>query len=132
MSTQGSRLQELINELLESPHSFAIGIGLPTAATIYDILKDKRAISRYVLKRIVETYPHVNPDWLVEGRLPKLLTGKKEKEPPEILNEKSEKYNLVCAECKKKDDENKDLRLKVIELQELYIECLKKVNALAG
>lgn len=128
---QSERLRALINELLESPHSFAIGIGLPTAATVYDILNNKRPISPAILKKIVSSYPHLNPEWLLKGTPPKLLTGRPEEKPSELVAEAGEKYEAqTCKLCKEKDKEIAKLNTKLIDLQEQYIDCLKEISGL--
>jgi hypothetical protein len=125
---QSERLKSLITELLESPHSFAVGIGLPSAATIYAVINNGRPISQKLLKRIIDTYPNLNPDWIINGTLPKLLTGKMELNKNEILNEGTEYYNSKCHECREKDKEIEKLKSEIIDLQKQIIDKLKEAS----
>jgi predicted transcriptional regulator len=61
--SQAERLKKVINSLLESPKSFSESIGLPSPTTIYDILASKRKLTPAIMKKIIETYPNLNPDW---------------------------------------------------------------------
>jgi len=96
--SQAERLKKVINSLLETPHSFAMGIKLPTAATIYDILKGKRQISRAVLRKIKEAYPELNTEWLLTGE-GEVYLWKRGFPEAETLKEKEEKYGNDCSLC---------------------------------
>lgn len=134
---EAERLRALITELLESPHSFAIGIGLTKATTIYEVINGKRSISPSLLKKIITTYPNLNPEWLIRGTGTKLLTINKqdliEKGTFEIVKEEPEVYEKTsrdCKNCQKKDEEIKRLLYEINSVQRELNDCRKEVLAL--
>lgn len=122
---QSERLKALITELLETPNSFAIGIGLSTPATIYAVINNGRPISQKLLKKIIDAYPNLNPEWILNGTFPKLLTSKKE---DGVAEERTNYEILSCKVCLEKDKEIMRLNNKLIELHEQYLECLKELS----
>jgi hypothetical protein len=128
--SQGKRLKDIIQSLLESPKSFSDGIGLTSPTTIYDVISDKREITPALLKRIIDTYPLINPDWLLKGTLPKLLTERVELNDVNIAYEKTGTIRMKCHSCQEKDIEIAKLSKDLIELQKQYIDLLKEVSDL--
>jgi hypothetical protein len=125
--SQGERLKKVINSLLESPKSFSDGIGLPSATTIYDVLSDKREITPALLKKIIDTYPNLDPDWLLTGK-GNMFTWQEKQSEGEKLEDGGKIYNSKCPECREKDQEIEKLKTDIIELQRQIIEQLKKTS----
>lgn len=64
--TDAERLKYLIEKLMLTPNSFAREIGA-TPDTLYNILKKGAPITTRLAKRIIDTYPNINIDWLLKG-----------------------------------------------------------------
>jgi len=127
--SQGERLKKVINILLESPKSFADSLGLPSPTTIYDVLKNRREITPGLAKIINETYPDLDPEWLLNGT-GEMYTWKNKPEKTRELQEGNFLYNKKCLECIKKDEEILRLTSELLIMQKQYIECLKEVSVL--
>jgi len=120
--SQAERLKKVINSLLESPKSFSESIGLPSPTTIYDILASKRKLTPAIMKKIIETYPNLNPDWLLEGKGDQMLY--QNKNPMQILEEPDYKEQYIKSlEERIKEQE------KTIDNYEKVLDILKTLGA---
>ncbi len=115
--SHSERLKQLINNLLESPKSFSDGIGLASPTTVYDILGGRRDITPALMRKITETYPNINPEWLLKGEGPMILSEVKK----DALNEPKSEYNSLKEALKEKDLIIENLN-KIIEHQQVLID----------
>lgn len=65
--TAAERLRYIINELKETPNSFAKSVGLSQSSSIYNILNQKAPLTRKMAQRIIATYQNININWLLYG-----------------------------------------------------------------
>ena len=80
-TAQGERLAEVILEMGETERSFALKVGYKHPSTVY-AAEHGRIISPKLMKKILDQYEKtlkksLNPEWLLNGIPPKLLTSEK-------------------------------------------------------
>ena len=131
---QGERLAEVIKDMGHTERSFAIYAGYKHASTIY-ASEHVRDIGPKLTKKVIDSYvkilsKNLNPDWLLKGTNPKLLTIYEEPFEPEKLNNEKKCYQINCINCAKKDEEIKKLTNELLDLHRQYNECLKELFAL--
>jgi DNA-binding XRE family transcriptional regulator len=118
-------LQIIIDQLLMNANEFAKTIGV-SVDTIYHILKGRNKLSPSVKRKILETYPNISKNWFESGE-GEMFTWK---EPSAIVKDPGIKYEMSCGYCKEKDKEIAELKDRLLESQQLYIELLKEVSAI--
>ena len=65
--TDSEKITAMLDYLQISARQFANDIGLSQVQTIYDIQHGRCKMSKAIFKRIIETYPQFNADWLLSG-----------------------------------------------------------------
>lgn len=92
MSKLGSRLSKFIESTNMSVRSFEKRVGLSNGL-IGNVIKKGASIGTDKLERILETFPDLNPEWLVTGQGEMLKI-------PRVIHEPIEKYNTrECEKC---------------------------------
>lgn len=127
--TAAERLKYIIEELKETPSSFATSLGLSRADTIYNILKGRGPITLRFAKKVVSAYSNVNIEWLINGQ-GDIVT--EQIKPIKKVEEPIIEYKKLCVLCTEKDKQIKLLeeiintQRKSIEYYEKYINLLKE------
>jgi hypothetical protein len=134
LTPQGKRLAELIKDMDLTESKFSKALGYEHPSIIYAAEKI-RPISRELMGKIKEFVrkkmgKEINPEWLLTGSLPKLLTIKPD-ENKEVREEDGNKiYQISCPKCIEKDKKIECLRDELESLRKEYIECLKEISGL--
>lgn len=130
----GKRIEEVIFETDLSVRAFANLVGYKHPSTFYAAIKNRK-ISPKLKSKIIEGYriklkKELNPEWLINGNPPKLLTTINQSITPELVQEQKENYQYVCKKCIEKDEEILKITAKYNNLLEENNECLKELLAL--
>lgn len=67
MDNYSSRLKKILNDKNLSVSDFCKMIGLNSSSTIHYIINENRKPSAKTVKRIIETFPEYNEDWILYG-----------------------------------------------------------------
>lgn len=131
----GERLAELIKDMDLTERKFSKALGYKHPSIIYAAEKI-RPISRDLMGKIKEfvrkkTGKEINPEWLLTGSLPKLLTTK----PTSEINDSTTReekidYEKSCRECIKKDKKIEELSSEVEFWRKKYINYLEETMGL--
>lgn len=125
--SQGERLAAFINENHQTERSFALHLGYKHPSIIYAVLKG-RNISPILMGKIIEKYPELNPNWLLKGEFPKLLTDGLKFHIVETVEDDPKIYKHSCPECLKKDEEIIALKEDRDKLKDEIIRLLKEAS----
>ena len=128
---QGERISEVIIEMGHTERSFALQVGYKHASTIY-AAEYGRKLSPKLLKKITDGYEDIlkkrlNPQWLLVGTLPKLLTENIREISPDFIEEPVLTIGQTCKNCIEKDKIIDILTLERNDLLRDYNNCLKEV-----
>ena len=104
LNTSGKRLEYFIKRLIKtSVNKFGKSIGLDDSSLIYKYIDDKPKLDPEKLKPIIDLYPELNEEWILEGK------GEPLKEE---IKDNYLRTITICEKCKDKD-------LLITELREL-------------
>jgi plasmid maintenance system antidote protein VapI len=121
---QGKRLLEfLAKEKIKSRSKFAKMIGV-SSSSINEVIWCHKRIKENIEAKISHAFPDIDMDWLLTGKVTKILTIKNHSSE---VKEPSEDYNKICPDCIEKDEEIERLKSEVDDWRNKYIDCLEKL-----
>jgi DNA-binding XRE family transcriptional regulator len=118
------RMQILIDELVMTPNEFASFIHV-SPDTVYNILKNKTAVTPFVKKKIYEAMPQLSRVWFETGTGERFNWKPSDKDIE--VKDPGSNYQATCKSCRDKDFIIDKLN-KIIEQQQKLIDQINSVK----